>query len=462
MSAVMQMVLAATQGGKRHVSFVTSAIADDASIVVPPEAAVGDLAVLIDSAIASNIVVANAVYPPAGWLTFMDTIFNYGSSIGSRQMPLMSYKVLTAADLGATLAGYNTVADVGSRRKMLLIFRGTHAFDEKLVVQGIVSSGSAGDPAAISIPAGATPLQYPIISVASYRSAAAITRSHSPAEDGEIAAGAAFFVRYKIFNDESAVNIAADVNDGGASNTVIGFYFKEKDDASTYTYTTQNLMYGVNARHRVRMYRPRGIQGKIPSICLIHGGDWNSGDENQLDYLAERYAGFGYAVGAMTYRLAPGSTHPAQLNDVSACVDYMKTLDYVDPNRMCAWGHSAGGFMAAWMGVIPGKVKCTVLNWAACDPTLYVTTGVTMLGGANPSAASPIVNMTAAARPTFMGHGTNDTTVVPQHSLNFKNALDVFEVPNERYTYPDDHLEPAEPYYSILRGKELAFLRTYL
>ena len=53
-----------------------------------------------------------------------------------------------------------------------------------------------------------------------------------------------------------------------------------------------------------------------PGLLVIHGGGWDSGDNTQLTEWNHRWAGRGWVVAAMNYRLAPAHPWPAQRDDV--------------------------------------------------------------------------------------------------------------------------------------------------
>jgi len=65
----------------------------------------------------------------------------------------------------------------------------------------------------------------------------------------------------------------------------------------------------------------------------------------------------GYRVAAIDYRLAPGHPFPAQMEDVTRAVLYLKrnaALLGIDPERIGAYGGSAGGHLASLLGTTGG------------------------------------------------------------------------------------------------------------
>jgi acetyl esterase/lipase len=99
---------------------------------------------------------------------------------------------------------------------------------------------------------------------------------------------------------------------------------------------------------------PRPV-AKKPRVCIvvIHGGGWDSGDRTQLSAWNRRWVARGYVVAAITYRLAPQFTWPAQGDDVKAAVAWLKEHAErlgIDAQRLVILGRSAGGQLATAVG----------------------------------------------------------------------------------------------------------------
>ena len=96
----------------------------------------------------------------------------------------------------------------------------------------------------------------------------------------------------------------------------------------------------------------------IPLIIAIHGGGWFTGSKK--DYPPKRFLERGYALASVEYRFSQEASFPAQLEDVKAAVRWLRahSSQYgLDPHRFGAFGHSAGGHLAALLGVTSGIQK---------------------------------------------------------------------------------------------------------
>ena len=109
----------------------------------------------------------------------------------------------------------------------------------------------------------------------------------------------------------------------------------------------------VPAAHPVpiRIYRPKGTQGPLPTLFWIHGGGWVLGSIASHDVFCRRLCKeANVAVVACDYRLAPEHPFPAAQEDVTAVWNWIRThaneQDF-DPDRLSMGGDSAGGTLTA-------------------------------------------------------------------------------------------------------------------
>ena len=212
-------------------------------------------------------------------------------------------------------------------------------------------------------------------------------------------------------------------------------------------------------------------QGPVPAVVHFHGGGWRMGERSSLgpvtDAFAlmpfERLAAAGFVVVSADYRLSSQAVFPAQLEDATAAVSWLRThaAQYnVDPGRIFTWGDSAGGHLACLVGLgahVPGSdgsgTAASGANAVAAVASWYAPTDLVRMGsqalpdavataddpgsrealllGAQPAdapdraaAASPLSYAGGQAPPFFLAHGTADRFVPPAQATTFAAALE--------------------------------------
>ena len=96
------------------------------------------------------------------------------------------------------------------------------------------------------------------------------------------------------------------------------------------------------------VYRPPQ-EGNYPAIVIIHGGAWQGGSPRDNAEFSSYMAARGYVVWAITYRYAPQSKFPAQIDDVQTALQFIQQhgKEYeTDLNRIALMGRSAGAHLA--------------------------------------------------------------------------------------------------------------------
>ena len=106
------------------------------------------------------------------------------------------------------------------------------------------------------------------------------------------------------------------------------------------------------------LYLPKQDGGALrPLLVLIHGGAFYNGDKADIGFpqWARHFAGLGYAVASVNYRLGFGMVFPPEragfraVQDVNAAIRYLvhnKDKYQIDPERVFVAGTSAGGITA--------------------------------------------------------------------------------------------------------------------
>lgn len=90
-------------------------------------------------------------------------------------------------------------------------------------------------------------------------------------------------------------------------------------------------------------------------IVWVHGGAWRAG--SKADMPLRPLLEHGYAVASVDYRLSPVAKFPAQVHDIKAAIRFLrgKQAEFgIDARRIAIAGSSAGGHLAALVGVTNG------------------------------------------------------------------------------------------------------------
>lgn len=142
-----------------------------------------------------------------------------------------------------------------------------------------------------------------------------------------------------------------------------GWTMQPAPNQTTPEYTAYtNLMFPTADGLTLGMdiYVPNHITGRVPAVIWLHGAGttnqgWNSGSRttNPPRTSLIRY---GLVSVSMSYRFTgAGHLFPAQLEDVRACVRWLKEnadTYSIDPEAIGVWGGSAGGYLAVMTGVL--------------------------------------------------------------------------------------------------------------
>jgi acetyl esterase/lipase len=109
---------------------------------------------------------------------------------------------------------------------------------------------------------------------------------------------------------------------------------------------------------RLDIYSPKSITHPLPVLLWIFGNRWSRGSKNHPPplYLISR----GYIVISIDYRLSGEAPFPAAIEDCKAAVRWIRAnaaAYHFDPDHIGAWGHSAGGHLAALLGTSGGVAE---------------------------------------------------------------------------------------------------------
>lgn len=240
---------------------------------------------------------------------------------------------------------------------------------------------------------------------------------------------------------------------------------------------------------RYDFFRPEG-EGPFPLLVFIHGGGWISGDKSDFRDEALWFTEQGFATACIQYRLAPVHPFPAAIVDCQRFVQFARQESRefgIDPDRLGAFGSSAGGYLATMLGLLGEPIRPTGLG---ADPRVQAVVdfcGITDLthprerhfpiawsfleayvGGPWSECperweeASPIRYVDAGAAPFAIFHGLEDDVVPIEQSRELAARLRDAGVPVELHEFPGEGHGFSWPSYLRAREIALRFLRTHL
>ncbi|MEX2528229.1 MAG: prolyl oligopeptidase family serine peptidase [Gemmatimonadota bacterium] len=196
---------------------------------------------------------------------------------------------------------------------------------------------------------------------------------------------------------------------------------------------------------------PEGLDRsqRHPAIVWIHGSGsdqnflgWHPGAYRMYYAVHQYLAQQGYIILTPDYRGSSGydrdwaTGHYMDLGgddylDVASGADYLKTLDFVDPDRIGVWGLSYGGFMTLQaLTVTPTLFACGINvagvgDWATWSTSGWIT-GRMGTPAENPEIfhrLAPTKHMEHLVRPLLVLHGTADVNVAFRESLTLVDQL---------------------------------------
>lgn len=250
------------------------------------------------------------------------------------------------------------------------------------------------------------------------------------------------------------------------------------EEVSEESLLHRELSYAITVGFRrlsMDVWLPRkAAEAAVPMVVWIHGGAFQLGDRRELpptfppNSVFRRLNEAGIACATVDYRHSLEAPFPAQLHDIKAAVRYLRhhaAVFGIDADRIGAWGESAGGHLAALLGLtgsrddlegglgvqgqssaigavvdfygvsslndvprqqgvesfLSGPLLAAVPGEASLDPG-------TMLVGGSPDpgllhAASPLGYVTAEAPPFLLIHGNRDGLVPHSQSELLTDAL---------------------------------------
>ncbi len=210
-----------------------------------------------------------------------------------------------------------------------------------------------------------------------------------------------------------------------------------------------------NPAWRLDLARPKdAAPHPRPAIVFIHGGGWRGGDKRAGNFIgpAMEYAAKGYVTISVNYRL-DRQILPC-VHDVKCAVRWLRahaTRYNIDPNRIGAYGNSAGAHLATLLALSPtireldgdspwkeysSRLQAVV---ASATPTLpHFGTGTDTIK----HLVAPMTYVSRVATPLLLIHDADDRTVPVENADRLVTApktAGAQDVTYQRYTNQSGH-----------------------
>lgn len=193
------------------------------------------------------------------------------------------------------------------------------------------------------------------------------------------------------------------------------------------------------------VFLPEG-NGNDCCIFFIHGGGWKAGDKKSWHANMEYFAKRGFVCTSANYHLRPKHKLKEMVEDVRLAMSFVKEHAKewkFDPNRIAAYGSSAGGHLVGMLSTIDKddelgitdeiKIRDTKPNVAICVcPVLSLTRYRAslvpqLLGETWPVAeklSSPENRVSGKEPPFLIVVGDKDTSTPFAHQQKMKEAVE--------------------------------------
>ena len=139
-----------------------------------------------------------------------------------------------------------------------------------------------------------------------------------------------------------------------------------------------------SASQMLDIYIPEKGEAPYPVIMFFHAGGFcigNKRDENIEPIL--RALDRGYALVSVEYRKSPEACFPAFIYDAKAAVRFIRANAgkyKLNPNKIAAWGASAGGYIVSMLGLVQNNPAFEDLSQGNADQSSAVQAVVDWFG----------------------------------------------------------------------------------
>ena len=244
--------------------------------------------------------------------------------------------------------------------------------------------------------------------------------------------------------------------------------FTPKDPASR---SGRNVAFGPEPWQRLDVYGPHRNKGEAlaPVAVFFYGGSWDTGRRQDYNWVGQALASRGFVTVVADYGLYPLVRYPGFIEDGARAVRWAQdhAAEYGgDATRIVLVGHSAGAYNAAMIALDPRYLAAVGVDRKHIRALAGLSGPYDFLPLTDPIAqkifgdakdlpgTQPTSFVTAAAPPTFLATGDDDTMVYPRNTVKLAARLRAAGVEVEERHYPAvDHVRMVLALSRPFRGR---------
>lgn len=207
----------------------------------------------------------------------------------------------------------------------------------------------------------------------------------------------------------------------------------------------------LSEAQKLDIYLPEEGEGPFPVILSVHGGAFKAGDkrDGQVIPMLEGLKR-GYAIVSINYRLSGEAIWPAQIQDCKAAVRWVRghAREYkLNPDKIAAWGGSAGGHLSAMLGLSGDVASLDDLSLGHPEQSSRVQAVVDWFGPTDFLKMDAQLEESAVANP--MVHSVPDSPESELIGKNLEQAPELVKAAN-----PETYISADDPPFFIQHGLE--------
>lgn len=225
-----------------------------------------------------------------------------------------------------------------------------------------------------------------------------------------------------------------------------------------------DIEYAIVDGHSLKLDLHLPEAKNTPVIVWVHGGAWRAGDKSDMPL--GKLVNQGYAIASVDYRLSVEAPFPGMIHDIKAAIRCVraKAGEYgYDAEKLAVAGSSAGGHLAALVGVTNGVKALEGKVGGYLDQSSDVRATISLFGASNlmtilaqskpqglkmrvpalqllldgqpeekpelARLASPVAHLDAKDPPLLLIHGDADPQMPPEQSQELAAACTKAGVP---------------------------------